>query len=321
MKKSLEYYSKNFNPYQYKQVKIVEFPKNRLLYAECFPNLIPFSENYSFIAKFDGTKVEYVFRVTAHEMSHQWWGHQVMGGNVEGIFLLSEGLAQYSALMVNKNEYPRAFINEYIKTRIDHYLKGRARETSKEVPLALTNFGARYLNYEKSMVVMNALQDYIGEDNLNAAIRKFLRETAFREPPFPTSRQFLEYVKAVTPVHLKYIIPDMFETITLYENRAINADYEQLEGGKYRIRLEFAAEKIKADGDGNEKSVPISDYITFGIFGDRGEELYLQKHLLTPGTTKLEFVVDKVPARAGIDPYYFLIDKNTGDNVINVRKK
>ncbi|MCK5057571.1 MAG: hypothetical protein KAT34_12995, partial [Candidatus Aminicenantes bacterium] len=276
VKKSLEYYSENFSPYQFKQVKIAEFPKDRLLYAEGFPNLIPFSEGYGFIAKFDGSKVEYVFRVTAHEVSHQWWGHQVMGGYVEGMFLLSEGLAQYSALMVSKKEYPRAFINEYIKTRIDHYLRGRARETRKEVPLALTNFGARYINYEKSMVVMNALQDYIGEDNLNAAIGKFLQDAAFREPPFPTSMEFLEYVKAATPPHLKYILTDMFETITLYENKAVNATYEQLAGRKYRVILEFAAEKIRADGAGNEKSIEIKDYITFGVFGDKGEELYLQ---------------------------------------------
>jgi hypothetical protein len=30
--------------------------------------------------------------------------------------------------------------------------------------------------------------------------------------------------------------------------------------------------------------------------------------------------VDKKPEKAGIDPNYFLIDKNTDNNIINVKK-
>jgi hypothetical protein len=39
-----------------------------------------------------------------------------------------------------------------------------------------------------------------------------------------------------------------------------------------------------------------------------------------PGDKELEFVVDKVPAKAGIDPYYFLVDKHTEDNVVEIEK-
>ncbi len=318
IKKSLEYFSKNFSPYQFKQVKIVEFPRYQL-YAEAFPNLIPHSEGYGFIAKFDGSQVDYVFRVTAHEVAHQWWAHQVMGANVEGVFLLSEGLAQYSALMVIKREYDRDKINEYIKTRIDHYLKGRARETRQEVPLALTNFSTRYINYEKSMVVMNALQDYIGEDNVNTALKKFIKDSAFQGPPFPTAREFLGYLKKVTPDHLKYIFTDMFETITLYENKAVSATYEKIAARKYPVKLKFAARKLRGDEKGNERPIDINDYITFAVFGAEGEELYLKKHLVNPHTAELEFMVNEVPKRAGIDPYYYLIDKNTEDNIVIVR--
>ena len=45
--------------------------------------------------------------VTAHEMAHQWWDQQVIGANMEGATLLSETLAQYSALMVMEREYGR----------------------------------------------------------------------------------------------------------------------------------------------------------------------------------------------------------------------
>ena len=121
VRKSLEYYTKNFSSYQYNQVKIVEYPRYKIG-AESYANLIPFSEGYGFIAKFDKQSVDYVFRVTAHEVAHQWWGGQVAGANVEGMFFLLEGMTQYFALMVTKNEYDQAKINKYIKKRIKNYL-------------------------------------------------------------------------------------------------------------------------------------------------------------------------------------------------------
>jgi aminopeptidase N len=38
--------------------------------------------------------------VTAHEFGHQYWAHQVIGAEMQGATVLSETLAQYSALMV-----------------------------------------------------------------------------------------------------------------------------------------------------------------------------------------------------------------------------
>ncbi|MGD2090075.1 MAG: hypothetical protein PVH61_28115 [Candidatus Aminicenantes bacterium] len=158
--KSLDYFTTNFSPYPWKQIKIVEFPRYAL-YGEAFPGVIPISDK----------------------------------------------------------------INQYIKKRLDNYLRGRARETEKEVPLALTNYETTYLHYEKGMVVMHALQDYIGEDRLNNAL---------------------------------------------------------------------------------------------AVFDADNEPLYLKKHWVKSKTGELEFVVDRVPVKAGIDPYYFLVDKHTEDNVVDI---
>ncbi len=317
VKKSLEYFTKNFSPYQYQTVKIVEFPRYEL-YAEAFPNLIPFSEGYGFIAKFDDSKVEYVFRVTAHEVGHQWWAHQVIGAYVEGQFILTETMAQYSALMVIKKEYDQKKIDDYIKIKMDEYLRGRAREREEEVPLIRSNLDVPYVNYEKSIVVMNALQDYIGEDNLNRALQTFIQKYAFQGPPYVTADEFLRYLREATPNDLQYIITDMFETITLYENRALQATYQEMENGKYLVKLKFEAQKFRADGTGRETPIEMNDSILFGIYGPEDEVLYRNKQWVHSGENELTFVVDKSPKKAGIDPHYFLIDKNTDDNFVNV---
>ncbi len=320
VKKSLDYFTANFSPYQYETVKIVEFPKYAL-YAEAFPNLIPFSEGYGFIAKFDDTKVAYVFRVTAHEVGHQWWAHQVIGAWVEGQFLLTETMAQYSALMVIKKEYTPLMIDDYIKLKMDEYLRGRAREREEEVPLIRSNLDVPYINYEKSIVVMNALQEYIGEDNLNGALQRFIQRYAYQAPPYATAKEFLEHIKEATPEELSYIVTDMFETITLYENRALRASFEELKNGRYRVDLEIEAQKFRADGIGRETAIDMNDYIPFGVFGAENEILYSAKHWIRSGKRNMIFVVDRKPVKAGIDPHYLLIDKNADNNIVSVKRR
>ncbi|MEJ7804985.1 MAG: M1 family aminopeptidase, partial [Telluria sp.] len=94
--KSLDYFSTQFTPYQHKQVRILEFP-NYQAFAQSFANTIPYSESVGFIADLrNKDDIDYVFYVTAHELAHQWWGHQVMGADVQGASMLVESLAEYS---------------------------------------------------------------------------------------------------------------------------------------------------------------------------------------------------------------------------------
>jgi len=55
----------------------------------------------------DPLSIDVPFYVTAHEVAHQWWAHQVIGGNVQGSVLMSETMSQYSALMVMEKNMER----------------------------------------------------------------------------------------------------------------------------------------------------------------------------------------------------------------------
>ena len=143
---------------------------------------------------------------------------------------------------------------------------------------------------------------------------------AFQEAPFTTTQEFLRYIEEATPSRLRYIITDWLETITLNDNRGIQATRKKLSNGSYLVKFQFEARKFKADEKGKEQVVELNDYIPFGVFDAEGEELYLQKHLITPSTKELEFKVGGLPDKVGIDPHYLLIDKNTEDNVIPIKK-
>src|SRR5690606_35525561 len=134
-RKSLAYYEQAFAPYQFDQVRILEFPRYAS-FAQSFANTIPFSESIGFIA--DLTRddaIDYVFYVTAHEVAHQWWGHQVAGANSQGGTVLVESLPQCSALMVMQQEYGRARVGEVLKSGLARYLAGRGTERLEELPL------------------------------------------------------------------------------------------------------------------------------------------------------------------------------------------
>src|SRR6185295_18945028 len=180
MKDSLTYCSEAFGPYQHRQARIIEFPRYQS-FAQSFPNTIPYSEAVGFIARVrddDPDDIDYPYYVTAHELAHQWWGHQVPGADVQGETMLVETLAQYSALMVMKRKYGESKMQRFLRYELDRYLLGRTTEQKKELPLALVE-NQDYIHYRKGSLIMYALQDYIGEESLNRAIRDYRDEWAF----------------------------------------------------------------------------------------------------------------------------------------------
>lgn len=323
VKKSLDYYTKNFSPYQHRQVRIIEFARPHGTFAQSFPNTIPFSEGIGFIAKVDTAdpeSVDYPFYVTAHEVAHQWWAHQVIGGNVQGATVMSETMSQYSALMVMEKEFGKQAMKKFLKYEMKNYLQGRAFEGKKELPLLLVE-NQQYIHYNKGSVVMYALRDYIGEDSLNSALARYIKKVAYQEPPYTNSIEFLSYIKAATPDSLKYIINDMFETITLYENKTTKCSYTKTKDGKYLVKISVDCKKMKADSIGKLKDAPIADWIDIGVFGSKmimdkktETELYLKKHKITKNKMDFEILVDEEPSKAGIDPYNKLIDRTPENN-------
>jgi ABC-2 type transport system permease protein len=328
IKKSLDYYTKNFSPYQHKQVRIIEFPRYNT-FAQSFPNTIPYSESIGFIAKVndkDPESIDYPFYVTAHEVAHQWWAHQVIGGNVQGSTLMSETMSQYAALMVMEKEFGSKAMKKFLKYEMNTYLAQRALEKQKELPLMLSE-DQQYIHYNKGSVVMYALKDYIGEDTLNATLKRYIKKVGYQEPPYTNSIEFVNMLKAATPDSLKYIITDMFETITMYENYVKELSYTPTKDGKYKVSLTVGCAKFRVDSIGKSSKIKTNDYIDIGIFSqnyikDKSEEkeLLLLKVKMDKPEKKFEFIVNEKQFKDGIDPYNKLIDRKPDNNTCEFGK-
>jgi hypothetical protein len=127
--------------------------------------------------------------------------------------------------------------------------------------------------------------------------------------------------RAVTPDSLQYFITDLFENITMWENEAISASYVEMDDGKYEVTLEVSTHKFRADSIGNQTEIPVEDYVDIGVLGENDEELYLKKHKLAQNESGIDIIVDSKPARAGIDPYLVLIDRERDNNTVEVKRK
>ncbi len=319
VKKSLAYYTSQFGPYQYRQLRILEFPLYGV-YAQAFANTIPVSEAAGFIARLDGDEsFDYVFNTTAHEVAHQWWAHQVIGGNMQGATLLSESLSEYSSLMVMEKEYGPERMRRALRYELDGYLRGRGQEPDREMPLMRVE-KQRYIHYNKGSLVFYALRDYIGEERLNRALARYVRDFAFRGAPYSSSRDLLEYLRRETPPEMDYVIEDLFETITLYANRAVSASAVPRGDGTWLVNLAVEARKMRADGEGAETQIPVDDWIDIGVFDREGTPLLLEKRRISGPSMHFELSVPGEPAQAGIDPYHKLIDREPDDNVLTVRR-
>ncbi|MEL6559256.1 MAG: M1 family aminopeptidase [Bacteroidota bacterium] len=351
VKSSLEYYEANFSPYQHRQVRIIEFPKTSGGFAQSFANTIPFSEAIGFIAMVDDeddSGVDYPFSVTAHEVAHQWWAHQVIGANVQGATVMSESLSEYSSLKVLEKEYGADQMRTFLKDALDKYLLGRSSERLKERPL-MFNENQQYIHYNKGSLVHYALSDYIGDDVFNGVLSRYIDSVAFQEPPYTTSLEYVSFLEEVIPDSLNYLIEDMFATITLYNNSMEEATFKELENGKYEVNIKAQAAKYRTNDKGKrvfannagdslvyEKegrrkpimSLPLDDWIEIGIFAnkqvdgkDKEIPLYLSKHKFSEISNDLKIIVDEKPQIVGIDPYNKLIDTDSNDNRIPVEEK
>jgi ABC-type transport system involved in multi-copper enzyme maturation permease subunit len=324
--KSLDYYTAHFGPYRQKEARIIEFPRYSS-FAQAFPGTMPYSESIGFIT--DLTKkedIDMVFYVVAHETGHQWWAHQVIGARMQGATLLSESMAQYSALMVMEKEYGKDHMRKFLKYEGDKYQNARGSEALGETPL-LTVENQGYIHYNKASVMLYNLRSFLGEDTVNKAYRSLVDDFGYADPPWPTSLEWYRAVDKVTPDSLKYLLEDDIKYITLYDNKVIEAKGKMNADSTWTVTMKLTAEKEHADSLGKGTSVDMADWMdiaverwpTFGKDKDLNDVPLVQQRVkLHTGENMFTFHVKGKPSAVKIDPDHLFFDRHPDDNRMRV---
>ena len=317
MKAALDYYTSAFGPFPYRELRVVEIPPYSIN-ARAFPSAMAMAEQ-NFITRTGHGLVDLTFFGVAHEIAHHWWGGQVRPAYAKGRAFVSESLANYSAMLVTEKVLGPAEARRVYDYQMDRYL-GRRSETGQDAPLLQVD-DHPHVSYGKGAVALYTLREHIGAERVNAALRRFLEKYGGSGPPYPTSLDLYAELRAVTPPAMHYLLTDLFQTITLWSVDTQRAAARRRPDGKYEVTLDVVAQKLRADNTGVETPTPMNDFIEVGVFTARKDEpIYLTRHRIRSGKQTIRITVPQEPSRAGLDPHKKLIERDRGDNVVEVEK-
>jgi len=338
-KSALKTYTTTFGPYQYEQVRIMEFPYGN--FAQAFAGTIPFSEDIGFVQDpgdpEDNESIDLATYVTMHEIGHQWFAHQIVPANTKGFNVLSEGLTENASMTAYEAELGWQKARRVLEQRaVTGYLTGRVADREDEQPLALAEGGQQYLVYNKASWVFWGLKQYMGEDKMQGAIRKFLEDYGSKGAPYPTTKELTDYLRDAAGPDYDQLITDYWDRITLWElNFADDAELDvKPNGSAYTVSLSLEVDKkIASSKDGEETSVNdlddegLNEWVEIGFYtqdpkdtlGD--EWIKLERVRITESVTELSVDMDERPTYVLIDPRRLLIERNVTDNVKEVPEK
>ncbi len=336
MKNSLTTFTTTFGPYQYSQIRIMEFPYAR--FAQSFAGTIPFSENIGFVMDpgdpEDNENVDLATYVVMHEIGHQWFAHQIVAADTKGFNVLSEGLTENTAMTAYEDALGWQKARRVLEQRaIQTYLTARAGDRDKEPPLAKAE-QQQYLDYNKASWVFWGLKQYMGKEVMQGAIRGFLQEYGSKGPPYPTTMQLVDALRAAAPADMQGLITDYWDRITFWDLK-FDGDIiiKPNKSGGYTVDLTAIVDKkIASEEDGKETSVSeiegesLNEWVEIGFYKDDPKEtlgdewLALERVRITEATTTLSFNLEERPGFVLLDPRRLLIERNVKDNVKTLPK-
>ncbi len=346
MKDSFETFTREFGPYQYSQLRIVEFPYRS--FAQSFAGTVPFSENIGFMRDpgdpEDNKSVDLATYVTMHEIGHQWFGHQIFPAQTVGFNVLSEGLTENAAMTAYEEELGWQKARRLLEQRaIQSYLISRTFDKEDEPPLAKAE-GQQYLVYNKASWVFWGLKQYMGEAKMQTAIKEFVTDYGLKGAPYPTTLELTEYLRDAAGPDYDQLITDYWDRITFWD-LGFASDSEPVvkpnANGGYDVTVHIRVDKlIASEEDGKETSVGemddegLNELIEVGLyttdpedtFGDEWDALErvrvtdansvaVEGEDETARTYSVTITVDKAPSYVVVDPRRLLIERNAKDNV------
>jgi len=149
---------------------------------------------------------------------------------------------------------------------------------------------------------------------INRGLKKYVEAVKFKGPPYTNSTQLISFLRAEIPPEHHGLLDDLFETITVYDNRALSASMKQNAAGGWDVKVKVKAVKYRSDDKGNQTELDFTDVMEVGAIDDDGNGLFLEKRKISKGESELTFTVPVKPARVGLDPLNKLVDRTSDDN-------
>ncbi len=316
VRESLRFYTKQFGPYPYDHITVIEHPIGPGTGMHADASLIYHGQGVPFWMPKNEHLLDFPYAVMAHEMSHQW---SLPYALAEGAPFLSEGLAWYSAIQLVREARGDTQLRQllsFMRLPYPHQPIRRGEPLLRALD--------PYMSYRKGPFAMYALSEYVGADRVNSAIRKLIAEHDTAGSSSVTTLDLYRELQAVTPDSLQYLLHDLFEVNTFWELETKKVTAVKTGANTWQVTLDVKARKVMYDSAGVATEMKMDELIPIGVFGETSEgqdelsaPLYLQKHRIHTGQQTITVTVSGKPALAGIDPLHLLDweEKDDDDNV------
>ncbi|GAB3162499.1 ABC transporter permease/M1 family aminopeptidase [Telluribacter humicola] len=316
---SFNYLSGELGKYPHSEIRFTEVPGyNKGMHA--YPTNIFYREGYALLKpEEDPGGIDIVFATVAHEVSHQWWGHQVSPAPIKGAALITESLAWFSAFEIVEQALGQKTFQTFLNLARRDFLSPQERDADPLLQASQTS-----LIYRKGPLALYALREYIGKEQVRLGLQNFFRKYSTLNTARPVPSDLYRELQMVTPDSMRYLLHDLLASNTFWELKTEKAVASPTSLGKWNVTIDVYARKYTVDKKGTQTDVAMNDLVQIGVYGVPGDtktdkNLYMQPHRICSGRQRLEIEVTGKPELAGIDPNNILMDLKNYDHLTKVQ--
>jgi hypothetical protein len=299
--RTLELLSARYGRYPGSVLRIAEVPSWAGFGGYAHSGLILFTEDRGFLADPRPSDVDLITRRVAHEVAHQWWGHQVDPIDGPGATILVETLTKYAEQQVIAAVHGDSAVPAMLAFEEDRYLVGRAGDGPKE-PALFAAGAEQYLYYGKGAIAMHALAAVLGPAAIDRALARLVQEVG--GPTGGGTTADLERL-LLAEAHT----PEQRNAVTEWLRRRVVDDYRVAAGtvaagdSGYRTRFELTGRRGTS-----------VDFTVYGGTSDAPTAIYVGRATVVDSLTQVSLLLRERPRSVVIDPDVRTIDQDRSNN-------
>jgi hypothetical protein len=313
-------FGRDYAPYPRASLALVEAAAGSS--PQSYPGLILLPEDSIFSAgPAEAATIDTAYHVVAHEIAHQWWGHQVIAAAMPGANMLTESLAEFSALRLYGETHPRSSTDALLDEMQRSYLLGHAMNVRVEPPLIHVQ-NEVYVAYDKGPLAFHAIS-LKACGGLAASLREFFLEYRFAPAPYPTAEGLLAKISEDCRGQGSALMNEWFRSVVLHDARLEAPRATRMHDGRFQVTFAINASQRVLFGavtQGAERVRRIPEVAIYGQPGRDGsrKQLYLGSPSTKTPDGRYEIFVKDLPQAVRLDPRHIWLNRATDGSELPV---